>query len=226
MSFRILFVAATKNEADIVSRISGCDPADGRYRTGDFELDVLVTGVGAMSTAWELQKWIYECGRPDLAINIGIAGSYRNEISLGDVVMPVTDCFGDSGIEDSDSFMTLFEAALALPDEFPFKKGVIPVFNGKTEMLGNYVKPVAAVTVNTATGAERSRDRLLFKFNPDIETMEGAVFFYICSRERIPFLAFRSISNMVGKRDKKMWNIKLALNNLATKLDELFLKMI
>ena len=64
------------------------------------------------------------------------------------------------------------------------------------------LKPVRAITVNSATGSEATIRKLVKKFNPDIETMEGATFFYICSREKIPFLAIRAISNRVEPRDK------------------------
>jgi futalosine hydrolase len=63
------------------------------------------------------------------------------------------------------------------------------------------------------------------KFNPDIETMEGASFFYICRREGIPFVAFRSISNRIEPRNKGNWNVKLALDNLAASLYDVFLTL-
>jgi futalosine hydrolase len=85
---------------------------------------------------------------------------------------------------------------------------------------------VNAITVNTATGSETTRDRLVKKFNPDIETMEGATFFYICRREKLPFLALRSVSNIVEIRNKSNWDIKLAIRNLAEKLNEVFLTMV
>ena len=78
----------------------------------DFEISVLVAGVGSVSTAWEMQKWFSVNEKPDLAINAGIAGSYKEDIKIGDVVMPVTDCFADAGIEDGDNFLTLSEAGL------------------------------------------------------------------------------------------------------------------
>jgi futalosine hydrolase len=52
--------------------------------------------------------------------------------------------------------------------------------------------------------------------------MEGAAFFYICARESIPFVSIRAISNMVERRDRKKWNIPLAVDNLAIKLDHIF----
>jgi futalosine hydrolase len=84
---------------------------------------------------------------------------------------------------------------------------------------------VSAITVNTATGSETTKEKLAKKFNPDIETMEGATFFYICSRENIPFLALRAISNKVEKRNKNNWNIELALNNLSEKLVDIILTL-
>jgi len=89
----------------------------------------------------------------------------------------------------------------------------------------NIVKPVRAITVNAATGSEKTRRMHLEKFNPDIETMEGATFFYICSQENIPFLALRAISNMVERRNKSNWKIPLALNNLSDKLIEVLLTL-
>jgi futalosine hydrolase len=85
------------------------------------------------------------------------------------------------------------------------------------------MRPVQAVTVNSATGSETTRERLLNKYNPDIETMEGATFFYICSRGKLPFMALRSISNRVELRNKDKWNIPLALSNLSEKLREFLL---
>jgi futalosine hydrolase len=55
--------------------------------------------------------------------------------------------------------------------------------------------------------------------------MEGATFFYICCREKIPFLALRAISNKVEPRNKSNWDIMLALNNLSEILDDLILTL-
>jgi futalosine hydrolase len=63
------------------------------------------------------------------------------------------------------------------------------------------------------------------KYHPDIETMEGAAFFYICSRENIPFLAVRAVSNRVEPRNKEKWNIPLAISNLSLKLKEVLMSL-
>jgi len=223
MSFKILYVIATEPEARTLKL--KIDSMRESWFPGKFEIHFLITGVGSAATAWNLKDWIVLNGKPDLAINTGIAGSFRDDIFLGDVVMPVTDCFADSGIEDGDRFLTLHEAGLIGEDEFPFRNGILnadPEYIGK---LKDTVRPVKAITLNTATGSELSRLRLVGKFNPDIETMEGATFFYICSRENIRFLALRAISNKVEKRNKNNWNISLALNNLSEKVLEILLKL-
>jgi futalosine hydrolase len=171
-------------------------------------------------------KWVSENGKPDLAINAGIAGSFSIRHGIGDVVMPMEDCFADSGIEDAEVHRTIFESNLASPDEFPFNNGVIAADRVYTERLNGLLVPVKAITCNTATGSVSTRDRLIGKFNPDIETMEGASFFYICTLERIPFFAVRAVSNFIETRNRDNWNIPLALERLTGKLEEIFNNLI
>jgi futalosine hydrolase len=223
MSFKILYVTATKIEADTLNKVSDMVSVEEKFC--DFEIRRLVTGVGSISTAWAMMHWITLNGKPDLIINGGIAGSYKDEFVPGDVVIPYSDCFADAGIEDGDNYLTLSEAGLAKADEFPYKDGLLYVDKGIFDRLKDFLKPVRAISVNSATGSESTMRKLLKKYNPDIETMEGATFFYICCRESIPFLAVRAISNKVEKRNRNNWNIDLALNNLSEKLIDLFLTL-
>jgi futalosine hydrolase len=223
MSFKILYVTATDSEANHLRKLLEMRQIPGLQVSTD--LSILVTGVGSVPTAWSMQHWIALNGKPDLAVNGGIAGSFNDQISVGDVVMPVSDCFADAGIENRENFITLFESGLSGADEFPFRNGLLYADSIYIERLKTKIKPVTAITVNTATGSENTRNRLMKKFNPDIETMEGATFFYICCREKIPFLALRAISNRVEARDTKKWDISLALNNLSEKFMEILLML-
>jgi futalosine hydrolase len=219
---RILTVFATTTESVILKKVSDGYQGSGSFSTGGADISVLVTGIGGIQTAWSMKQWLCENQRPDLIINAGIAGSFNEEIKKGDVVIPVSDCFADLGIETGDRYLTLAETGLADPDEFPFRNGLLYCENQYSEKISQLVKPVKAITVNTTSGSESTIEKLKNKFNPDIETMEGATFFYICARENISFLALRAISNMVvpGRSDK--WEISLALENLAEKMKEVF----
>jgi futalosine hydrolase len=161
--------------------------------------------------------------RPDLAINAGIAGSFRDDLPAGEVVIPVSDCFADAGIDTGKGFMTLAEAGLEDPDQYPFRGGKIIAENKYVKKATGLLKPVKAITVNTSTGSTETIERLVNKYDPDIETMEGATFFYICTREEIPFLALRSISNRVEPRNREKWDIRLALYKLQIQLKEVLL---
>jgi futalosine hydrolase len=222
MSFKILYITATAAEADTVKKVEKLRS----FVKKNIEISSLVTGVGSVTTAWAMKKWFEANGKPDLAINAGIAGSYNEELITGDVVMPYTDCFADAGIEDNENYSSLFEAGLSDANEFPFKDGCLYSDKIYYNRLKDIIKPVKAITLNTATGSEKSRTKWIKKFNPDIETMEGATFFYICTLEEIPFLAIRAISNKVEPRNRSNWNIDLALNNLSEKLIEILLTLV
>jgi futalosine hydrolase len=225
MSIKILYVTSTVAEADALERIIGRITSTGWDQLENNEISLLITGVGSISTAWSIKQWISENGKPDVAINGGIAGSYQEEFKIGDVVMPVTDCFADAGIEDGDKFLTLTEAGLMTGDELPYNNGLLYTDPRYLEKMRNIIRPVRAITLNTATGSEASRGKWMKKYYPDIETMEGATFFYLCLRENIPFLALRAISNKVELRNKDNWNISLALKNLSEKLVEVLLTL-
>ena len=225
MSLKILFLTSTDAEADALKKTKGIVRANDKYSFGSLDIELLIGGIGIMSTAWALSKWISANKKPDLAMNVGIAGSYLKQFPVGSVVMPVSDCFADTGIEDGDNFFTLFEAGLSHKDEFPFTNGFILSGNRYCEMLKSILNPVNAITVNTSTGSERTKQRLSGKFDPAIETMEGAAFFYICAKELIPFVSLRSVSNMVERRARDKWNIPLAIDNMAVTLEAVFKKL-
>jgi len=223
MPLRIFVVTATQAEADTLLSIPGIKTITEGLLLGNIEIMLLVTGVGSVATAWAMTKWISTGSKPDLAVNIGIAGSYRDDLVTGEVVVPVSDCFADAGVETNDGFLTLAEAGLEDPDRFPFIGGWINAENGFVAKAVEVLRPVRAVTVNTATGSQNNIKMISKRYHPDIETMEGASFFYICSRENIPFLALRAVSNRVEPRNKEKWNIPLALNNLSAMLEEVLL---
>ena len=64
---------------------------------------VLITGVGMVNTAINLTKELIKSDY-DLVINMGIAGSFSDDIKIGDVVEVVEDTFSEIGFEDGDKF--------------------------------------------------------------------------------------------------------------------------
>ncbi|HBC79250.1 MAG TPA: futalosine hydrolase [Bacteroidales bacterium] len=223
MPLKIVLVAATSSEADTLKKVPGIQVTSGTYLYEGNVITPVVTGVGSVATAWAMTKFISSGSEADLAINIGIAGSFRDDIPVGEVVVPVSDCFADAGIGTATGFLTLAEAGLVDPDAFPFKSGKLVSENRFVSAAVRLLRPVNAITVNTSTGSQDNIKKISERYHNDIETMEGAAFFYVCSREEIPFLALRAVSNRVEPRNRDKWNIPLALENLSEKLGELLL---
>jgi futalosine hydrolase len=197
---RILVVAATSLE---VESIIGNQSQESRIKS---HLEFLITGVGMVATAFSLGNYL-ATHQYDLAINLGIAGSFDKDIALGEVVEVVEDRFSELGAEDDEAFLTI--------DEMGFGESI---FNS-TASLSDFdrtiaPKQVSAVTVNTVHGNEMNIKKLADRIHPQLESMEGAAFFYACKQAGVPCLQIRAVSNYVEKRNRDNWKVGLAIKNL------------
>lgn len=171
-----------------------------------------ITGIGMLATAIHLSKIIYE-QKPDFIIQAGIAGSFTKEIILGDVFLIEKEFIGDVGVYEKNNWEDIFDLKLMKPNEKPFSKKSI--VNKTISSYNQLNLPIVnAVTVNQITTQSLHIHQLQKKYNPSIESMEGAALHYACNFHKIPYLQIRSISNYVGERDKSKWKLKLAINNL------------
>lgn len=221
----ILITAATQTELNCLDFLKDMttDASDEDYR--GIKILRLVTGIGSVSTVWSLMDFLKRGIKPSISINLGIAGSYKEKYNVGSVLVPASDCFADMGIESSHPFKTIWETGLIDPDKFPFKKARVSASPELINIAHEIFPLVQGITVNTCTGTSLTKELWKSKFNPDIETMEGAGFYYVCQRENIPSVAIRSVSNMVEERNREGWNIELALEKLGSS-SELLLKKI
>ena len=207
---KILVVSATKKE--IIPTLNKIDSSNSK----DLVIDILITGIGSVFTTYVLTRKLLE-KEYDMVINVGIAGSFNKDLSIGETVYVSSDQFADLGIEDKNEFHTIFEKGFIPKDQFPFKNAVLK----NPYECDLKLKQVSAITVNTTHGCSKSVDLFKNKFNADIETMEGAAFFYVCMLEGVKFMQIRTISNYVEERNTANWNIPLAIRNLNQKLLEI-----
>ena len=199
---QILLIAATATEIE-------------PFTAANSRVDTLITGVGVPAAIYHLQKRIHQIDY-DFIIQAGIAGSFSNEITLGQVVMVQQDCFADLGMEEKGNYTPIFNTAFADKDEFPFTDGWLINTDEKLKYID--LPKAKAITLNKVSDSELQKQQFVQSFNADIETMEGAALHYVCLQEHIPFLQIRSISNHVGERDKTKWQIKEAIENLNKEL--------
>lgn len=197
MEQKILIVAATQFElAPLIKEFNLADQHFAEHPN----FDVLITGVGMVATAFALGQYVKR-EKYRLALNVGIAGSFGKDLALGSLVSVELDCLTELGAEDHDNFLTI--------DELGFGTNQFSA----TAEVGNFAK-VNGITVNTVHGNAKSIEWVQSRFKPQVETMEGAAFFYACSQMALPCAQIRAISNEVTPRNKEEWKIGLAIQNL------------
>ncbi len=180
---------------------------------GTHRLSVLISGVGMVATAFAMGSYCAEKVF-DLAINAGIAGSFDPAIQPGDLCRVSEDTLAEFGAEDGTDFLNA--------DAIGLGKSLFSAASLSGFPYYDQLKKVRAVTVNKVHGNERSIAEFVNRFHPQIETMEGAAFFYACEKAGIPGIQIRAISNVVERRNRDNWQIELAIKNLNDTLIQFF----
>ena len=182
----------------------------------------LITGVGSVATTWSLMRQI-DRDRPDLILQAGIAGCFTGR-KAGDVVVVREEMLADLGVWEDQQFKTLFDLKLADSEAPPFSNGKL--VNPYQQLLNlTSLDPVTAITVNEITTNPTRIAWYQQNTAAVVESMEGGGLHYVCLREKIPFIQFRSVSNDIGMRDKTKWDIRSAILNLNEQLISLLAKL-
>ncbi|MDD2196541.1 MAG: futalosine hydrolase [Bacteroidales bacterium] len=214
----LLITAATTYEVEHLTK--GLSIEQGVITPIKPGVSLLVTGVGAVPTAFYLTKIL--ANEPNLSVvNIGVAGTYSKDIGLGSVVIVQRDTFADYGADDKGSFLSQFDLGLANPNTFPYQNGWMHWKHHDLFSVADKYQRVTGITLAKASGSETVIKQLMERFSPQIETMECASVFYVCLQLNVPFICIRSISNQVEPRNREQWNMPLAINNLCDAAEEI-----
>ncbi|MDE3236210.1 MAG: futalosine hydrolase [Bacteroidota bacterium] len=210
---RVIITAATTGEW--MPCYLGIDPL---YTSNSKRLKVSFhqSGVGMLASAVALTRLLLE-EKPDLVIQAGIAGTFDNKMPLGKVVIVHEEVLGDIGVKEDGKWKDIFDLKLERSNYHPFERKRLP--NQHIKELNLLKLPVVnAVTVNEISTDSNRIQQLQKKYEPVIESMEGAALHYVCREMNVPFLQMRSISNYIGERDKSKWLMQEAINNLNESL--------
>jgi futalosine hydrolase len=199
---QILLTAATENELELFINMRS-------------NVDILITGVGTPATIYQLQKRLHQ-QEYDFVIQAGIAGAFSHELNLGETVLIKQDTFGDLGAEENQVFTSFIGSGFINANGFPYADGWL--INAEGIPKNTALKSVKGITLNKVSDSQLQKQQMVTTFNPQIESMEGAAFHYVCLQEEIPFLQIRTVSNYVGERDKTKWKIREAFENLNEEL--------
>lgn len=181
------------------------------FQSAEWELHILITGVGMMQTSFALTQAL-AAQQFDAAIQLGIAGAFDTNIPLGAVVAVASERYGDLGAEDHDAYLDIFELGFLTPNTSPFEGVCLP--NTHPFVFGRTLPLVQSLSVNTVSGNGATIERRKRMFGADIESMEGIAFHYACLQMQLPFLQIRALSNYVTPRNRSSWQIQLAIEQL------------
>ena len=193
----VLVIAATDRELTGLKEISFTRPS--------LMVHTAVTGVGLLPSTYAITQLIARL-KPDLIIQIGIAGSFNPTLELGTAVTVRQEMLADMGVYETDGYHDIFELGLAEKNMPPLEQGAI--VNHHDYLIESASLPaVSAVSVNEISTSAEKINVFAEKYKADIESMEGAALHYVCAMQQIPFIQIRGISNLVGERDKTKWKI-------------------
>ena len=153
--------------------------------------------------------------RFDLALNVGLCGSFVPDYRPGAVVHVASDCIAELGAQDGDDFLSIHDLNLLDRNAPPFADGWLVNTNPPANAALASFPSVRGITVNTVHGHEAAIGRAMQRFAPDVESMEGAAFMYACLIHGQPFAQLRAVSNIVERRNRAAWKIGDAVRALA-----------
>ena len=204
MGKNILVVAATAKEINPFIELT---------RTGNINnVDILISGIGLTASTYHLIKQL-ALKKYDLVIQAGVGGCFDLRIPLGAVVAVKQDAIADQSVIELQKLRTLFDLKLVPQDQYPFKKGWL-INPNKDALKKTKLKIVKGISVNQISTSKQLIKFYRAVFDPVTESMEGAALHYVCLMENVPFVQIRSISNYIGERNKKKWDMMDSIANL------------
>ncbi len=217
----LLLISATKLEANLLHQHFAWNKLEFAlgelYKHEARGLHLAHLGLGKVNTAAGLTLAIEKI-KPTAVIQFGIGGAYINSfLSIGMVMAATHDIHIDSGVRTTEEFQTMDKVG------FPLLKhkdqnyyNLFPMHQGLTQVIVNTAQVPTGIfaTSETITGTFDESTSLQAKYDVSIESMEGAAAAQVCIALDIPFAQVRSVSNIVGERNKKNWDIPKAVRRV------------
>jgi futalosine hydrolase len=219
-----------------LSNIRGSDHSGTTFYKGtvyDKSLVYVISGIGK-TNASRGTTLLIEQFSPRVIVHLGIGGAYSSShLRIGDIVVAEKEIYGDEGIFLKDGFHSA--ETIGIPflvrgrkryfNEFLLDRKLSRMADRIARTtLGTSHKKVKSgpfLTLSACTGTLKRAKELERRFHAICENMEGAAVAHVCASCGIPMVEIRGISNMVGERDKKKWDIHLAAQNCQKVVMEL-----
>jgi adenosylhomocysteine nucleosidase len=172
------------------------------------------SGVGTTNAAMTTQRMI-DIYQPRTVVFTGIAGAIDTSVRVGDIVVADTWIEHDYGYVGADGFepgrLSLYSPAadsLVRMTELPVDSALLAAANGLEigqlglDSIGARLPRLmvggVGVTGNTFIDSREKRSWLVEKFSAMVTDMESAAVAQVCIANDMPFVVFRSASDLAG----------------------------
>jgi futalosine hydrolase len=213
-----------RNLENIHERVS-CGLTSREGTIHDKSVAYVISGIGktnaSRGTALLIEKF-----SPRVVVHLGVGGAYSSShLRTGDIAIAEKEIYGDEGVFLEDGFHSaetigipfLVKGRKKYFNEFPLDKKLFRIAVRTSHVIHHAsritVKSGPFLTLSTCTGTLKRAKELERTFHAICENMEGAAVAHVCVSCGIPMVEIRGISNTVGERDKKKWDIHLAAEN-------------
>lgn len=215
----LLLAVATAAEGEPVLRRLGASETDapwGRAWTlaqGDRRVVLVEHGVGKVNTAAgltaALMRW-----RPTAVVQFGIGGAYVGSfLSVGMTAVAEAEVHADCGAGDGTAWQDLEALGLPLLAGPPARYNEMPTDLRLSRLLsaGADAPLLRFATSERVTASLDDGERLRQRLDVAVESMEGAAAAQVCLASGVPFAELRAVSNIVGERDRRAWDVPAAV---------------
>jgi futalosine hydrolase len=218
----VLLITATRLEAqplrELLTEQTELDLPLGEGLEGTLfgtRLQLLHLGVGKVNTAAGLALAIASLC-PRAVVQFGIGGAFVGSfLSVGMVVVAKSDVHLDTGVKLEQGWRDMRFLDLPLLDS-PRRYNVFQTDPNLTHYFEETIgmSAVSFGTSDTVTGNFDDAALHQARHDVSVESMEGAAAAQVCTALAVPFAELRAISNIVGERNKRAWNISGAVREV------------
>jgi len=197
---RILVVTAMRTEHDRLAPVLG-------------DATLIASGIGPVAAAVATANAL-AIGSFDLVLNLGICGAFTGAVAE-DIVVGSASIAADLGSESADGFLSLDDLGhgptILNPDTELISTAAAGLRDAGVPVV---ISPI--LTLTTCTGTAQTTALLRERW-PDAhgEAMEGFGVASAAQAAGVPWLEVRSISNLVGPRNREAWRVSAALDLLV-----------
>ncbi len=181
---------------------------------------LLVTGIGVINVSFALGQTLAKNDVGEVLL-AGVAGTFASDsFPIGSACTVRTEIWPEYGLKTGDNVdpkglgFSLAEIdGNPVWDRMELRSGK-SLMNSGLDRLAKLPEAIS-LTVSGVTATADGADRFRNEFAADIENMEGFAAAYACALSGVEVCQVRTVSNLVGSRDSKDWDLRGALAELG-----------